>query len=113
MDVLRGHSLSAELSAGYYDVEPHHTGYQGEFLAASLLYGYAWKLSPNWRMEAFVGVGWMGTQFRYYEATQDDKHLIYQRDGNMSWFGPTKVGLTFKYLFTRRVRVDKPEMMAR
>lgn len=113
MDVLRGHSLSAELSAGYYDVEPHHTGYQGEFLAASLLYGYAWKLSPSWRMEAFVGVGWMGTQFRYYEATQDDKHLIYQRDGNMSWFGPTKVGLTFKYLFTRRVRVDKPEMTAR
>ena len=107
MDILRGHFLGLELSGGYYDVEPLHNGYQGEFGAISLLYGYGWKLSPRWRMEAFLGLGWMGTGFRYYEATQGDNHLIYQNDGRLNWVGPTKVGLSFKYIFTRKVRVDQ------
>lgn len=99
MDILRGHFVGLDLSAGYYDVEPHHKGWQGEFQLVGLEYGYAWKWGDNWRLDAFIGAGWMGTHYRYYEANDTDEHLIYQYHGKMNWLGPTKVGFSLKYIF--------------
>lgn len=104
MDVLRGHFLGIDLGAGYYDIEPQHTGYQGEFIMAGLEYGYGFRLSPCWRLDLYAGAGWMGTKYRYYQGTSDDVHLIYQHDGKLNWFGPTKAGLSIKYIFTRKAR---------
>ena len=104
MDVLRGHFAGIDLGGGYYDIEPEHKGYQGEFLMVGAEYGYAFALAPRWRLDAYVGVGWLGTQFRYYEGTSDDVHLIYQHDGKLNWFGPVKAGVSIKYLFTHKVR---------
>ena len=104
MDVLRGHFLGIDLGGGYYDIEPEHKGYQGEFLMAGLEYGYAFRLAERWRLDAFVGAGWLGTKYRYYEGTSDDAHLIYQHDGKLTWFGPVKAGVSIKYIFTHKVR---------
>ena len=104
MDVLRGHFAGIDLGGGYYDIEPEHKGYQGEFLMVGAEYGYAFALAPCWRLDAYVGVGWLGTKFRYYEGTSDDVHLIYQHDGKLNWFGPVKAGVSIKYLFTHKVR---------
>ena len=100
MDVLSGHFIGLDAAIGYYDIEPHHTGWQGEAVAAMLEYGYAWKLGKKkrWRLDLFLGVGWMGTKYRYYQATEDDRHLLYQYSGRMGWFGPTKVGVSIKYV---------------
>ncbi|MCR5017833.1 MAG: DUF3575 domain-containing protein [Bacteroidales bacterium] len=100
MDILKGHFVGVDLSAGYYDFEPRHNGYQGEFQMATLEYGYAWDLGNNWRLDAVLGAGWMGTHYRYYEADATDKHLIYQHSAKMNWFGPTKLGVSVKYIFT-------------
>ena len=100
MDILKGHFVGVDLSAGYYDFEPRHNGYQGEFQMATLEYGYAWDLGNNWRLDAVIGAGWMGTHYRYYEADATDKHLIYQHSAKMNWFGPTKLGVSVKYIFT-------------
>ena len=100
MDIMTGHFVGIDLSAGYYDIEPRHTGWQGEFLAAGVEYGYAWDLGRNWRLDAYVGAGWMGTKYRYYEGDSRDEHLIYQHNGIMNWLGPTKLGVSFKYIFT-------------
>lgn len=104
MDVLRGHFLGLDFGAGYYDIEPRHTGYQGEFQTLGLEYGYAFRLSPHWRLDLYAGAGWMGTHYRYYEGTSDDVHLIYQHHGRLQWFGPVKAGASIKYIFTRKVR---------
>lgn len=104
MDVLRGHFLGLEFGAGYYDIEPRHSGYQGEFQMVTLEYGYAFRLAPHWRLDLFVGGGWMGTHYRYYQGTTDDVHLIYQNNGKLNWFGPTKAGISIKYIFTRKNR---------
>ncbi len=103
LDVLRGHFLGVNLSAGYYDIEPRHKGYQGEFQLAGLEYGYTWNAGGNWRLEAVVGAGVMGSHYRYYEASADDAHLLYQYSGKLYWLGPTKAGVSIKYLFTRRM----------
>ena len=104
MDVLRGHFLGIDFGAGYYDIEPQHKGYQGEFQMVGLEYGYAFRLAPAWRLDLCVGAGWMGTHYRYYEGTSDDVHLIYQHHGKLNWFGPVKAGISIKYIFNRKVR---------
>ena len=100
--VLTGHYIGLDLGAGYYDIEPKHTGYQGEFQTIGLEYGYAWKVGRNWRMEAFLGLGWMGTHYRYYEGNAGDTKLYYQHNGKFTWWGPTRVGLNLKYVFHRK-----------
>ena len=104
MDVLRGHFLGLDFGAGYYDIEPQHKGNQGELQTLGIEYGYAFRLAPRWRLDAFVGAGWLGTHYRHYQGTTDDVHLIYQNDGKLNWFGPTKAGVSIKYIFTYKVR---------
>ena len=104
MDVLRGHFVGLDLAGGYYDIEPEHKGYQGEFLMAGLEYGYAFRLAERWRLDLYAGAGWLGTKYRFYQGTSDDGHLIYQHDGKLNWFGPVKAGLSIKYIFTHKVK---------
>lgn len=101
---LTGAFVGLDLSAGYYDIEPRHKGYQGEFQLAALDLGYSWKLDNNWRINIAAGFGWMGTHYRYYEGNNDDAHLLYQHHGKLNWFGPTKVQFGLNYLLTRTVR---------
>lgn len=102
-DVLTGHFLGLDLSGGYYDIEPNNKGWQGEFILAGLEYGYAWRLGKkgNWRLDLSAAAGWMGTEYRYYEGTDDSAHLLYKHTGRYNWFGPVKAAISIKYLFNR------------
>lgn len=102
MDILKGHYIGLDLSGGYYDIEPHHKGWQGEFQLAGLEYGYAWALGKAWRLDAYLGLGWMGSRYRYYEAMEEDTHLLYQHSAKLNWFGPVKAGVSIKYIFNYR-----------
>lgn len=104
MDVMIGPFAGIDLGAGYYDIEPHHKGWQGEFQTVGVEIGWAWDLGKNWRLDAFVGAGWMGTHFRAYQGSSDDKHLLYQESGKLTWFGPTKAGVSVKYIFGQKER---------
>ena len=101
MDILNGHFAALEFSSGYYDIEPKHSGNQGEFQSFSFQYGYAWKLAKAWRLDAHIGAGWLGTHYRHYEGDATDAHLVYQYNGRTQWFGPTDAGVSVKYIFTR------------
>ena len=107
LDVLRGHHLGLDLSAGYYDLEPKHKGWQGEFQAVGLEYGYTWRLSERWRLDASICAGLFATKFRYYKGDSSDVHLIYQNHGKLFYFGPIELGITLKYLFTRKVKKEE------
>ncbi len=102
-DALTGHFLGLDLGGGYYDIEPDNKGWQGEALLAGLEYGYAWRLGKkgNWRIDLSAAAGWMGTNYRYYEGTDDSAHLLYKHTGRYMWFGPVKAGVSIKYLFNR------------
>lgn len=102
MDVLKGHFVGLDLGLGYYDIEPRHTGWQGEFVVAGLEYGYGWRLGEKWRLDAFGAVGYMLTYYRYYEGNSDDSKLLWQFNGRYSWFGPVKLGASIKYIFTTK-----------
>ena len=104
MDVMIGPVAGIDLGAGYYDIEPRHKGWQGEFQTVGLEIGWAWDLGKDWRLDAFVGAGWLGSHFRAYEGSTDDKHLLYQESGKLTWFGPTKAGVSVKYIFGHKER---------
>ena len=106
MDVLRGHHIGLDLSAGYYDIEPRHIGYQGEFQLIGLEYGYAFRLGRSFRLDINVGFGWMGSHYRFYAGDNTDVHLLYQNNGLLNWFGPTKAGLSIKYIIPYRKKEE-------
>lgn len=109
--LLSGHFVGLDLAAGYYDIEPHHKGWQGEFQTAGVEYGYAWQLGKHWRMDTSIALGWLGSHYRYYQANSTDTRLIYQYDGRLRpwYFGPTKLAVSFKYLIPRHRRDKKKE----
>ena len=103
---LTGMFVGLDITAGYYDIEPHHKGYQGEFNAIGVDLGYSWKLNNNWRFDVAAGVGFMGTTWRYYEASDDDVHLLYKKTQFIPFpsFVPIKAEVGLKYLFTHTVK---------
>lgn len=97
---LTGLYLGAVGGVGYYDIEPHHKGWQGEAVNAGLELGYAWAFGKNkhWRFETGIGAGWMRTQYSYYKGDADDDHLLWQRDGLYDWIGPIKLNASISYV---------------
>lgn len=70
--------------------------YDGWLAGAGISYGHQWYLSPHWNLEATIGVGYAYLKYKRYDCPRcgdflgkEDKH----------YFGPTKVGVSFVYLF--------------
>ncbi len=86
---------------GYYDLQYKNNGYQGEFfiaMGASLGYSHEINKKGSLLMEYSLGLGYLKTNYRYYEGREDNEHLVWQYDGNYTWLGPTKakVALVWK-----------------
>jgi hypothetical protein len=71
--------------------------YEGWMAGAGVSYGYQWWVSPHWNLEATLGFGYMYMEFNRFETPAskyiDQEHKTYH------YFGPTRVGLSFSYLF--------------
>ncbi|MFR9519749.1 MAG: DUF3575 domain-containing protein [Rikenellaceae bacterium] len=93
---------------GLYDFEYDAVGYQGEFfIAAGLGAGYAHTInkSGTLRMEYSAGVGYLKTNYRYYESIYDIDakwHSIRQKNGNYTWLGPTRARISLVWLLNRK-----------
>ncbi|WP_301025950.1 DUF3575 domain-containing protein [Muribaculum sp.] len=70
--------------------------YQGSFLGAGATYGYQWILSRHWNIEAEVGVGYARVWYDKYACGECGARLA---DGGTNYFGITKLGISFLYLF--------------
>ena len=102
--VLTGWFAGLYVGGGYYDIEWGNKGYQGEFfIAAGLGGGYAHTLgkNSNFRMEYALGIGYLRTNYREYApifGIDNEWHLIRQRSGTYSWFGPTKAKVSLVWM---------------
>lgn len=86
---------------GLYDLQWQDNGYQGEFyIAAGFSLGFAHILnkSKNLRMEYSVGLGYLKTNYRYYEGMLDNEYLVWKYDGEYEWIGPTKVKMSLVWM---------------
>ncbi len=107
-EVMTGWFAGLYAGGGLYDFERNAKGYQGEFfIAAGVSAGFAHTINKrgNLRMEYALGVGYLKTDYRYYEAQYDidDRwHPIKNKNGNYTWFGPTKAKVSLVWLLNKR-----------
>ena len=104
---LTGWNIGLYIGAGLYDLQIKNNGYQGEFLiAAGTTCGYAHAINRNksLRLEYSLGLGYMKTNYRYYEGMEDNKFLVWQYDGKYSWIGPTKIDVSLVWMISRKVK---------
>ncbi len=102
--ILTGWFAGLYAGGGSFDFEHHAKGYQGEFFIASgLSGGYAHTINraETLRLEYSIGVGYLATDYRYYEAEycyNEVWHAVKKRDGRYHWFGPTKAKVSLSWL---------------
>lgn len=104
-DLMTGHALGLYAGVGYYDLESHSKGYQGEIcvnVGVSYHYAKAFGTNERWRFQAGIGLGVMRTKYRYYEGRENNNYLVWQKDGKFTWIGPNKLELTLGYLFHKK-----------
>lgn len=94
--------------AGYYDIEWLKNGYQGEFFHTGISGGYAHTISKygDFRMEYSLGLGYLGTKYREYEAIyglDNEWHLIRRRNGTTRYFGPTRAKISIVWMLNKYV----------
>lgn len=100
--VLTGWFGGLYAGGGLYDLEWDKNGYQGEFfIAMGVSAGYAHPIGRNLRMEYSLGIGYMKTDYRKYDAQfgKDEQwHLIRRENGSFSWFGPTRAKVSLVWV---------------
>ncbi len=98
---------------GYYDLERHAKGYQGEFYMAGVSAGWVKPLSRQWLFELSASAGYLQTRYRHYYAWWRDKdyryHLYRLRKDQTSWMGPLKVKMSLVWypIFCKRESPQK------
>ncbi len=108
---LTGWFAGLYAGGGLYDLEWNKKGYQGEFfIATGISAGYTHTIlnSKNWRMEYSLGVGYLQTDYRRYEArfnTIDNEwHLIRMNNGTQTWIGPTRAKISLVWMLNYKTR---------
>ena len=74
-----------------------HYRFDGHFYGGGISYGYQWILSKHWSMEATVGVGYARFDYDKYAPANEGGEKI--RHETWDYIGPTKLGLSFIYVF--------------
>ncbi len=122
---FRGFFLQAYVHGGLYCFSLNRDrGYVGEFIGGGLGLGYVLPLGRQgrWRLEfgaqfGYIYTGYDPFQFEYRGSVDLQDHLYYydwtlpaaqfkKRQYRYSWFGPTRVGITFSYdlLYRRKAK---------
>lgn len=103
---LTGWFVGVYTSGGLYDLEWNGKGYQGEFfVAAGASGGFAHPIGRHLHMEYTLGVGYMQTDYRRYQAgaTAQGEWGLYKREaGRYTWMGPTRVKVSLVWAIGNR-----------
>lgn len=81
------------LSSGLFKNMGNHR-YKGYLYGAGISYGYQWKLSNRWNLEATAGLGYAHVVYDKYRINKLRKKI---KDENYNYFGPTKVAINLIY----------------
>ncbi len=108
--VMTGWFAGLYAGMGKYDFENNSKGYQGDFnLSVGLTAGYAHTINRKGtlRMEYSLGVGYLKTDYKKYIGSTNDEFLIWQNDGKLNYFGPTRAKVSFVWMIFAKRRGGK------
>ena len=96
---MQGHHLGAFFSAGTYDFERGHKGYQSNFsFIVGINYGYEIRLYESLYLDFCLGIGYLGGRFKKYKPIDDKYCLIKSKFRN--WFGPVNAEISLVWTFS-------------
>lgn len=93
---FEGHFVGVHLHGGQYYGGFKDKIYDGYFAGGGFSYGYDWILSPHWNLEAEIGLGYARL---WYKQSPNIPCTKCYRNKNKNYIGPTKLALTFTYIF--------------
>lgn len=93
---FEGHFLGIHAHGGQFFAALNDKRYDGNFVGGGISYGFDWILSPHWNIEATLGVGYA---YIWYKQSPWLPCIKCREDRHKHYVGPTKVGVTFTYLF--------------
>lgn len=94
-----GHFVGSHLSYVGYDLGSRTRRYEGRAFGIGLSYGYSWMLSARWNIAVEAGIGLFYTKDTRRDPTVgdwEDEYLYHYRRWSVA---PSKVGVSFSYLF--------------
>ena len=101
--ILTGHFFGLYAGGGKYDLQWKEKGYQGEFyIASGISYGYAMPIARRLNLEFCIGIGLLQTNYKHYRTINNYHTLLWQSNGNYTWFGPTKAKISLVWLLGRK-----------
>ncbi len=71
--------------------------YEGWMAGVGISYGWQWWVSPHWNFEATFGFGYLYMEYNRFASPPSS--VMDERGTVHHYFGPTKIGLSFSYLF--------------
>ncbi len=71
--------------------------FEGWLAGAGAVGGWQWILSPHWNLETTFGFGWLYVKYDRFHTPESDAR---DEVGTVHhYFGPTRLGVSFSYLF--------------
>ena len=99
--VFDGHFAGIQVLGGQYNAGglrfPHFLNgyrYRGSAVGAGLVYGYQWRIAPNWGIELSAGVGYLLLNYDKYDCGSCGSRI---KSARKNYVGPTKAALSIVY----------------
>lgn len=93
---FEGHFIGIHAHGGQWYGSWNKYRRDGWMAGGGIVYGYDWILSPHWNLEAALGLGYARLWWKESDRLPCIKD---KRDRHHNYWGPTKVSLTFSYIF--------------
>lgn len=103
-ETFAGHYLGVQCLGGVYNVSDLKvlgaggSRYEGSLIGGGLTYGYVWKLSPRWRLETGLGIGYLRMNYDKYACGYCGEPLDH---GSTNYFGPTSLSVSLIFMTGR------------
>ena len=108
-DLLQGHSVGLNTSAGYYDIENEFAGNQGTFVSVGADYLYSLPIfKDKMHLEFTIGLGYIFSRMTPYDVFESGG-LAYKTGYTMDfhWVGPTKAGVSLVVPIRAKRRAER------
>ena len=98
---MKGHHIGAYAGGYRYDFEPKDKGEMADFnYALALTYGYSWNIGKRLRLDATVGVGYIGGDFKKYK--HEDGKYVWLADMKRNYLGLTRAELSLVWIIGKK-----------
>lgn len=84
-----------------YDLEWNSHGNQGEVYSLGITAGWATRIARHLHLELSASLGGFYSPLRHYHGMFDDTHLIWQRNDDIFYVGPTKLKVSLVWMLPR------------